>query len=280
MKIYSLETGNFKTDGGAMFGVVPKVLWQRLYTADENNLCNCSCRSLLIETNDRKILIDTGIGDKLTEDYAKHQHLNGDDTLMDSLAQINVKPEDITDIILSHLHFDHCGGTTKYNEKGEVEIVFPNAKIWVSKTQWDWANDPNPREKPAYLPENLEPLEKSGQIQFIEENMFLTPDIEIRIFNGHTVGLLSVFMNIGERRLVFAGDLIPALPYIRLSFTAAFDINPLLSITEKTNFLNELCENGDILFLQHDINTEACTLKMTPKGVREDEHIKINELDI
>jgi glyoxylase-like metal-dependent hydrolase (beta-lactamase superfamily II) len=278
MKLYSLETEKFKADGGAMFGVVPKAMWERIYPADENNLCKCACRSLLIDDGERKILIDTGIGQKLDYEYAKHHYLFEDDNILKSLKKIGIKPDEITDIILTHLHFDHCGGTSELDENGNNVLSFKNANIWVSKAQWDWAIHPNRREKPAYLSENLEPIQASGKMKFIHENMFLTPEVELRIFNGHTEGLVSVFINIGNRRLVFAGDLLPAKPYIRMSFIASYDIQPLVSIQEKELLLKEMLENDDILFLQHDYYSEACSLKMTPKGIRENKNYKINEL--
>jgi len=278
IRVYALETGNFKADGGAMFGVVPKAMWERIYPADENNLCPCACRSLLVDTGEKKILIDTGIGDKLDPDYAKFHYLFGNDNLLKSLNQVGFAPNDITDIILTHLHFDHCGGTTNFDAQGNSQIVFTNADIWVSKSQWDWAMNPNRREKPAYLKENLDPLARYSRLKLVENPFFLTPEIELRFFNGHTKGLMSVFINLGKHRLVFAGDLLPAIPYIRLSFTAAYDIFPLTVIEEKQAFLQELLENQDILFLQHDINAEACTLKITPKGIRENEIFKVNEI--
>jgi glyoxylase-like metal-dependent hydrolase (beta-lactamase superfamily II) len=278
IRVFSLETGNFKADGGTMFGVVPKVMWERIYPADENNFCPCACRSLLVVTGDRTILIDTGIGDKLDPDYAKFHYLFGDDNLLKSLKQVGFAPEDITDVILTHLHFDHCGGTTNFDAQGNSQIVFSNADIWVSKSQWNWAMNPNRREKAAYLKENLDPLARSARLKLVENPFFLTPDVELRFYDGHTKGLMSVFINLGNRRLVFAGDLLPAIPYIRLSFTAAYDISPLTSIEEKEVFLKELLDNDDILFMQHDINAEACTLKMTPKGIRENEILKVNEI--
>ena len=278
IRVYSLETGNFKADGGAMFGVVPKAMWERVYPADENNLCSCACRCLLVDTGDKKILIDSGIGDKLDPDYARFYYFFGEDSLLKSLKQIGLAPEDITDVILTHLHFDHCGGTTNFDAQGNSQIVFYKANIWASKLQWDWAMSPNRREEPVYLKENLEPLARSSRLKLVEKPFFLTPNVELRFFNGHTKGLISVFVNLGERRLVFAGDLLPAIPYIRLSFTAAYDIFPLTSIEEKEAFLNELYDNQDLLFLQHDINSEACSLKMTPKGIRENKILKVDEI--
>lgn len=278
IKLHTIETVNFKADGGTMFGCVPKSMWQKVYPSDDSNLCPCSVRSLLIETGDRKILIDTGIGDKLDPEYAKHFYLFGEDTLLSSLTKVGCKPEDITDVILTHLHYDHCGGLTAYNESGESEILFKNATIWVGKEQWDWAITPNRREKAAYLKENLDPIAKSDKVKFVAENTEIIPGIELRLFYGHTHGLMSVFINMGQRRLVFAGDLLPAVPYVKLSFNAAYDIMPLLTIQEKQNLLNEMVENDDVLFLQHDYYTEVCTLINTAKGIRENVKAKLNEI--
>lgn len=278
MKISSIETGNFKVDGGAMFGVVPKVMWESIYECDEKNLCNCACRSMLIEIDGRKILVDTGIGDKLEGDHVKYYYLNGKDSLLKSLKNKGLDPKDITDIVLTHLHFDHCGGCSGKTSDGDLFLVFENADIWVSKSQWDWANNPNQREKPAYLEENLKPLEKSGKLKLVKSDMFIIPEVELRICNGHTKGLMSVFVKFNDRHIVFAGDLVPALPYLRDSYISAYDVLPLVAMEEKQNLLKELVENDDVLFFQHDINVEACTLKMTPKGVRENKIFKLHEI--
>jgi len=278
MEIHSIETGNFKVDGGAMFGVVPKVLWELLYPADEHNLCPCACRSMLIKQEDRVILVDTGIGDKLEADFAKHYHMFGDDTLLKSLAEQDISPEDVTDVIHTHLHFDHCGGTIGKSENGDLYPAFPNANLWVSKAQWESANEPNLREKPAFLEENIRPMESSGKLRLVKENTELIPGVELRLFNGHTTGLMAVTANTGTRRVVFAGDVMPAMPYIRLPYISAYDVEPLTVLDEKQALLKEIEANRDILFFQHDINTEACSLKQTPKGIREDKTLKIKDL--
>lgn len=278
IKVYTIETQRFKADGGAMFGVVPKAMWQRVYPADEQNLCPCACRSLLIDTGKKKILIDTGIGNKLDADYAKFHYLFGKDELVKSINNAGFSVDEITDVVLTHLHFDHCGGLSDLDENGKPQIVFKHANIWVSKTQWDWASQPNRREKPAYLKENLEPIATSGKLKLVEDNFKLCPEIEFRLFYGHTKGLMAVYTDLGDKRLVFAGDLLPAIPYIRLSFTAAYDILPLVTIQEKEAFLEELESNGDLLFLQHDNNTEVCSLTKTPKGIRENEKFALSEI--
>ncbi|MEA3446873.1 MAG: MBL fold metallo-hydrolase [Bacteroidota bacterium] len=278
MKIYSIETGNFKVDGGAMFGVVPKVLWERLYPADDQNLCPCVARSMLIVEGNRKVLIDTGIGDKLQEDFARHYHLFGDDDLITSLKNCGIEPEDITDVIMTHLHFDHCGGTIGRDKKGNLYPVFPNADIIVSKAQWESAMNPNLRENPAFLEENIVPMKTSGKLKLLDAPCMLTDDIELRFFNGHTKGLISVFVNIGNKRVVFAGDVLPAMPYIRLPYISAYDIEPLTTLNEKQALLEEVYNNGDVLFFQHDINNEACTLSKTKKGIRENKTYKLDEI--
>ncbi len=278
MKIYSVETGNFKVDGGAMFGVVPKVLWGRLYPVDEKNFCPCAVRSMLIVDGNKKVLVDTGIGNKLQEDFTKHYHLFGKDDLITSLKKIGFAPEDITDVIMTHLHFDHCGGTIGRDNKGNLYPVFPNADIIVSNAQWEAAMNPNLREKPAFLNENLIPIKTSGKLNLMDAPGMLTDNIELRFYNGHTKGLISVLVNTGKNRVVFAGDVIPAIPYIRLPYISAYDIEPLVTLNEKKALLEEINNNGDVLFLQHDINTEACTLTKTKKGIRENKTFKLNEI--
>jgi glyoxylase-like metal-dependent hydrolase (beta-lactamase superfamily II) len=278
MEIHSIETGNFKVDGGAMFGVVPKTLWERIYPADDMNLCPCACRSMLIRKDNKVILVDTGIGDKLHPDFAKHYHMFGNDSLLNSLAKHGVSPEDVTDVIHTHLHFDHCGGTIGKSDNGDLFQVFPNANLWVSNDQWISANNPNLREKPAFLKENIQPMESSGKLRLVEKNTELMPGVELRLFNGHTHGLMAVIADTGKQRVVFAGDVMPAMPYIRLPYISAYDVEPLTALDEKQALLKEMETSGDILFFQHDINTEACSLKQAQKGIREDKTFKIKDI--
>jgi glyoxylase-like metal-dependent hydrolase (beta-lactamase superfamily II) len=271
MELYSIPTGNIKLDGGAMFGIVPKVLWEKLYQADEKNLVNCSMRCLLVVDGDRKILFDSGIGDKQDEDFLKYYYLNGEDTLAGSLARNGFSTDDITDHVITHLHFDHCGGSIRYNEeKSGFVTVFPNANYWVSHLQWNLAGIPNRLEGASFLKENIEPIEKSGQLRLFDADFNLTPDIRIRLFNGHTMGQAIGFINFKNRTIVNISDLIPTAGNISLSWISGYDTNPLTSLVEKEQFLKESLENDYIYFFFHDLERECCTLQDTPKGIRID----------
>lgn len=271
MKVTKIETGNFMLDGGAMFGVVPKSLWQKQYRANDQNLCNLSMRLLLVETAGRKIVIDTGLGSKQSNDFLKHYHLNGDFTIEKSFAKAGVKFEEITDVLITHMHFDHIGGAVKLNEDGEHVPTFPNAKYWVSKKQWDWAINPNPREKASFLIENFMPLFQMKKIHFIEEEGEFCKGITIRMFDGHTNGLIVPIIDYYGQKLVYVADLIPTTAHISTSWVCGYDTRPLISMKEKQDFLNEAVENNYVFFFEHDLYTESCTLKMTEKGIRADE---------
>ncbi len=269
MKLYPIETGNLKLDGGAMFGVVPKVMWQKAYPADENNLCNWSMRCLLVVDGDRKILIDNGIGNKQDEKWLKHYYLNGDDTLENSLQKVETSPEDITDVILTHMHFDHCGGSVKWNDdQTGYELAFPNATYWTSRKQYEWATNPNRREKASFLKENIAPIEESGKLKLIDEEGEFIPNIEFKLYNGHTDGQLIPHINVLGRTVVFMADLLPATAHIPMPWIMAYDTRPLLTLKDKERFFSEAIENNYILFFEHDIYNEACTLQDTPKGAR------------
>lgn len=279
MEIYNIETGNFKCDGGAMFSVVPKLLWSRKYPSDEDNLCNCAMRSLLVVDGERKILIDNGTGDKQDEEFFKHQHLNGDSTLLSSLLNIGFQPKDITDVIFTHLHFDHCGGAVKNNEKGDgFDLVFPNATHWVSKAQWENFNNPNIREADAYFQENIIPIKEAGKLKFVEKEGELFPNFEIRFVNGHTPGLMVSIIKNENNTLVFAGDFIPTAANVPVKWLASYDLNPTESLREKEVFLKEAVENNYILFFQHDIINECCSLVQTPKGIKVDKCFSLSEI--
>jgi glyoxylase-like metal-dependent hydrolase (beta-lactamase superfamily II) len=269
MKLISIETGNFMLDGGAMFGVVPKVLWEKAYPANEINLCNLSMRCLLVDTDNRKILIDAGMGSKQDSRFTGHYYLNGNDTLENSLRNANCSKTDITDVLLTHLHFDHCGGAVEFDEhRTGYRTTFPNATYWISKPQWEWSMNPNRREKPSFLKENIAPIEESGQLQLFTENFNLTPEIGIRLFNGHTVGLAVPLIRYQNRTYVYTTDLFPTMAHIPSSWVCGFDIQPLISLRERDYFLSEALANDYTLFFEHDLNTQCCQLTMTEKGIR------------
>ncbi len=280
MNIRSLETTNFMLDGGAMFGVVPKSLWSKQYPSDENNLCNLSNRLLLIEDDNKKILIDTGLGEKHSEIFFKYYNLNNKISLSEALQNINISTEEITDVILTHLHFDHCGGATIIGKNSnEIIPLFNNARYWVSKTQWEWALNPNPREKSSYFKENFLPLLEKKQLNFIENTIFqLTKNIYIRIFNGHTRGLLVPFIKFENKTIVYTTDFIPTSAHIPINWVCGYDIEPLVTMKERQEFLEEALKNNYILFFEHDLYTECCTLMNTEKGIRLKERFKLNEV--
>ncbi|WP_321319179.1 MBL fold metallo-hydrolase [Labilibaculum sp.] len=279
MEIYNIETGNFKCDGGAMFSVVPKLLWSRKYPSDEDNLCNCAMRSMLVVDGERKILIDNGTGDKQSAEFFKHHHLNGEADLLSSLANIGFQPTDITDVVFTHLHFDHCGGAVKHNEKGDgFELVFPNATHWVSKTQWNNFSSPNIREADAYFQENIVPIKEAGKLRFVEKEGELFPNFEVRLVNGHTPGLMVSIIKNENFTIVFAGDFIPTTANVPVKWLASYDLNPIASLHEKEVFLKEAVENNYILFFQHDIVTECCSLVQTPRGIKVDKCFSLADI--
>jgi glyoxylase-like metal-dependent hydrolase (beta-lactamase superfamily II) len=278
MKLYSVNITNFKIDGGAMFGVVPKVLWEKHYPADENNLCNWALRSLLIDMGDRLVLIDNGFGDKQDEKFMKRFHLNENNGIEKALEVHGYKPADITDMILTHLHFDHCGGGVRHNAgKSGYELTFPNAIYRVSRAQWETAMNPNMREKDSFLKENLIPMYESGQLQFIEKETELFPGLSVRIYNGHTMGQLIPFVRTRDKTIVFAADLFPSVAHIPLPYIMSYDMMPTTTLEEKEHFLEEAVKNNYILFFQHDLYHECCTLKQTPKGIRAGETFLLTE---
>jgi len=279
MNLFAIETGNLKLDGGTMFGVVPKVLWQKQYPADENNLCNWAMRCHLIKDEDRLILIDNGIGDKQEHSFLKHYHLNGDDTLEGSLAKYGFKPSDVTDMILTHLHFDHCGGSIKYNDdQTAYELAFPNATYWVSRAQHDWATDPNHRESASFLKENIFPIQEGGKLKLIEEEGEILPHISVRIYNGHTEGQIIPLISYHGRTIAFMADLLPATPHIPMSWIMAYDTKPLLTLEDKSRFYSEAIPGDYILFFEHDLYNECCTIQETEKGVRVKETFKLSKI--
>lgn len=286
MNLYTVNCGNFKLDGGAMFGVVPKSIWNELNPADENNMCNWATRSLLIEDGNRLILVDCGMGDKQSEKFFGYYYLNGDDNLDKSLAEHGFHRDDITDVFLTHLHFDHCGGAIK--KAGEVLTpAFKNAIYWSNEDHWEWAVNPNPREKASFLKENILPIRESGQLQFIEDKKqqslklatapFLS-EIDIRFANGHTDAMMLPQLTYKGKTIIYMADLLPSPGHIPLPYVMAYDTRPLVTMTEKEAFLQEALENDYILFFEHDPEIECCTLKQTPRGIRPDQFFKLDEI--
>ena len=279
MNLYPINTGNLKLDGGAMFGVVPKVIWGKSYPSDENNLCNWSMRCLLIVDGDRKILIDCGIGNKQSEKFFANYYLNGDDTLEKSLAANGFTVDDITDILLTHLHFDHAGGAIRWNtDKTDYIPTFKNATYRTSRRQWEWATNPNNREKASFLKENILPIKEKGRLELIEDNSDLFPDISVRIFNGHTDGQVIPFIKYKDKTVVYMADLLPSTAHIPLPWVMSYDTRPLITLQEKEAFMTEAAKKGYVLFLEHDLYRECCTLEETEKGVRMKESFSLSEM--
>lgn len=272
MKIYPLNTGNFKLDGGAMFGVVPKSLWSRTNPADANNMCSWAMRSLLIEDGDRLILIDTGIGDKQSEKFFSHYYLFGNDSLLGNIKKLGFTPDDITDVFLTHLHFDHCGGAIERISDNAFRPVFKNATYWSNDLHWKWATEPNPREKASFLAENILPIQESGQLKFVErtDDFCSSPfeNIDLLFVDGHTESQMIPHINYKGKTLVFMADLLPSVGHIPLPYVMGYDTRPLTTLSEKEKFLKTATNNDFILFLEHDFANECCTLQMTEKGVR------------
>lgn len=279
MKLYPIETGNLKLDGGAMFGVVPKVLWSKVYPADENNLCNWSMRCLLVTDGNRKVLIDNGIGNKQEGKWLRHYHLNGDATLEKSLAIAGCTPDDITDVILTHMHFDHCGGSVKWKkDKTGYELAFPNATYWTSRRQFDWAAHPNRRESASFLKENILPLQESGHLNLIEKEGEYISNITFKLYDGHTEGQVIPHIRVNGKTVVFMADLMPSTAHIPMPWIMAYDTRPLQTLKDKERFYKEALENDYILFFEHDLYNEAATLHDTAKGVRVKETGKLEKL--
>jgi glyoxylase-like metal-dependent hydrolase (beta-lactamase superfamily II) len=280
MKLYSVNTGYFKLDGGAMFGVVPKTMWNKLNPADENNMCNWAMRSLLIEDGNKLILIDNGLGDKQDAKFFGHYYLNGDDSLDKSLAKHGFNAADITDVILTHLHFDHCGGSIK-KEGDRLVPAFKNATYWSNENHWKWATQPNEREKASFLKENILPIQESGQLKFapVKENAsIITEKLTLKFVSGHTDAMMLPVIQYGDKTIVFAADLIPSSFHIPMPFIMAYDMFPLTTLNEKRSFLNEAVQKDHILFFEHDPKIECCTLQNTERGIRPKETFKLEDI--
>ncbi|MFP5039431.1 MBL fold metallo-hydrolase [Parasediminibacterium sp. JCM 36343] len=291
MKLYTINAGYFKLDGGAMFGVVPKSIWNKLNPADENNMCTWALRCLLIEDEGKLVLIDTGMGNKQDAKFFSHYHIpEEDDTLEGSLAILGFAPEDITDVILTHLHFDHCGGAI-IEEDEKLMPAFPNATYWSNQHHWQWALYPNAREKASFLKENILPIASSGMLQMVEfehgemENSLLanvpseiSNNISFRITNGHTKAMMLPQILYKGRTIVYMADLLPSVAHIPLPYVMAYDMFPLLTLDEKKSFLQEALDNNYILYFEHDPENECCTLQQTEKGIRVKDIFKLGEI--
>ena len=279
MQLYTIDTGFFKLDGGGMFGSVPKVIWSKTTPSDENNLCSWALRSLLIEDNGKLILIDNGIGDKQDDMFFKHYYLHGNSDLHSSLAKNGFSADDITDVFLTHLHFDHCGGSVKWNNnRTKLELTFKNAKYWSNEKHWKWATEPNVREKASFLKDNIIPIQESGHLNFVkkEENIF--KNFDALFVNGHTESQMIPHITYKDKKIVFAADLLPSTGHIPLPYVMGYDTRPLITLSEKEIFLNNAAEQEYIIFLQHDYYNECCTVKKTDKGVRLKETFQLTDI--
>ena len=276
MNLHVIDTGFFKLDGGAMFGVVPKSIWQKTNPADDRNLCNWAMRCLLIEQGNQLMLIDNGIGDKQDARFFNHYFLNGNASLSTSLREEGFHERDITDMFITHLHFDHCGGgVKKVGEK--LELTFPNATYWSDTEHWRWATDPNPREKASFLTENIMPMQESGRLRFVTGERF-ADNVDVLYVSGHTERMMIPRIRYKDKVICFVTDLLPSVGHIPLPYVMAYDTRPLLTMEEKFAFLNEAADNKYILFLEHDPENECCTVKHTEKGVRLDTAFSLKDI--
>ncbi|MBO6515938.1 MAG: MBL fold metallo-hydrolase [Bacteroidia bacterium] len=278
MRLATIHTGNFKLDGGAMFGVVPKVIWQRYTTPDENNLCNWAMRCLLVEDGNRLILIDNGIGDKQSERFFGFYYLNGDHSLEKSLHQAGVDFNDITDVVLTHLHFDHCGGSVKWNSgKTHMEPAFKNATYWSHEQHWEHAVAPNPREKASFLKENILPIQESGQLKFVGDDLVISDNVSVLLANGHTEKMMCPKINYKDRTLVFAADMIPSAAHIPPHYAMGYDIRPLVRMEENEAFLHEAIQHNYTLFFEHDLINECGTVVLDNGKFKPGELFTLND---
>lgn len=279
MKLYTINTGLFKLDGGAMHGVVPKSMWNKVNPSDENNMCTWAMRCLLIEDEGQLILVDTGMGNKQDEKFFSHFQPHGNDSLQQSIEQLGFGMKDITDVFLTHLHFDHCGGAIQ--RKGEELVTsFPNATYWSNEAHWRSALQPNVREKASFLKENILPIESNGQLKFTgaQQDSLFRPQVELRIVHGHTDAMMLPLIEYKGRRILFCADLIPSMAHISLPWVMGYDMRPLDTLNEKTRILNEAVENNWILFFEHDAKNECCNLVQTERGIRHGDVFQLADL--
>lgn len=278
MKLHTIDTGFFKLDGGAMHGVVPKSLWSKENPADENNMCNWAMRCLLVEDGNRLILIDNGMGTKQDAKFFGHYFLNGDASLEKSLDAKGFSLSDITDMFLTHLHFDHCGGSIRYNkDRTKLETVFPNATYWTNETHWEWAVKPNAREKASFLKENILPIQESGQLKFLKEGEELIPGFKTWFTYGHTGAMMLPHISYKGKTVAFMADLLPSVAHIPLPWIMAYDVQPLKTLSEKEYFLPKAAKEEYILFFEHDGKNECCTVTETERGIRVKDKFSLDE---
>lgn len=290
MRLYTIETEYFRLDGGAMFGVVPKTIWGKLNPADEKNLCNWAMRCLLIEEGNKLVLIDNGCGNKQSEKFFSYYYLNGAHTLNSSLQKLGFSKDDITDVVLTHLHFDHCGGSIdRVGDK--LAPAFKNATYWSNEAHWNWAVKPNERERASFLKENILPIQESGQLKFVDfpasgkdeaiKNKVLSsiiPQLSFRLVNGHTEAMMLPQIDVDGKTIVFVADLLPSSFHIPMAYVAGYDMFPMTTLNEKRLFLNEALLNNYTLFFEHDPFNECCTLQRTEKGIRPKDLFKLSEI--
>ncbi|WP_336838566.1 MBL fold metallo-hydrolase [Sphingobacterium siyangense] len=278
MKLHAIETGFFKLDGGAMFGVVPKSIWNKTNPADSNNMCTWGNRLLLIEDSNRLMLVDTGLGDKQNEKFFSYYYLHGDATLDKSLKNIGFDRSDITDVILTHLHFDHCGGAI-VREGEQLVPAFKNAHFWSNSDHWSWATDPNPREKASFLKENILPIQESGQLKFVEDHEHpFGNNIAIRYAHGHTEAMMLPQIQYKGKKILYMADLLPSVGHIPIPYVMGYDVRPLVTMEERNSYWNEIVDNEYILFFEHDPIHECCTLQRTEKGISVKDIFKLGEI--
>jgi glyoxylase-like metal-dependent hydrolase (beta-lactamase superfamily II) len=278
MKLHVINTGFFKLDGGAMHGVVPKSMWSKENAADENNMCSWAMRCLLVEDGNRLILIDNGIGNKQDDKFFGHYFLHGNASLENSLKEKGFSPADITDMFLTHLHFDHCGGSIRYNnDRTKLEPAFPNATYWSNEAHWNWAVKPNDREKASFLKENILPIHESGQLKFLKDGDELIPGFNVWSTYGHTEEMMIPHISYQGKTVCFMADLLPSSAHISLPWIMAYDVRPLETLSEKKTFLPKAAANEYVLFFEHDYKTECCTVMQTEKGVRVKEKFSFEE---
>lgn len=278
MKITFVNAEDWRMDGGAAFGLIPKTLWSKVYPADELNNIGMKSRCMLIENEDRLILIDTGMGRKKNDKYYKFKYLSGDDSLQKGFAAHGYRFEQVTDVILTHMHDDHVGGAVYYDDKGNAQLTFPNATHWVSASHWKWAYFPNKREAGTFFKENFVPIEQSGKLKLIDQEGEHLPGVYFRIYDGHTVGQIIPHVSYNDKTLVYMADFIPTTAHIPIPYIAGVDIQPVIALEEKEAFLEAAAEKGYYLCFEHDYHNEVCTVKQSEKGIVLDQTYVLNDI--